>query len=320
MSVKREILVTVPNRLHMFTTRAQFNVNNMTGGVGISVDTNQKMLVKISENSDQHKVPNKCIGYFCDLFKTRVEFPNYFEVNYENKLRPHCGYGTTVSQISALCVALNNLLGLPFTDVDLRKMIMENYCEQHGDQLIRGLETGVGPACSLYGGINMVVNTGSYIHMDLPKDIWVATFIPEHEAYRRSISLDEEIGQQSRSLQADEESLDERNALLYGKYIPAMLYQNWEVLGKLTQQIHSMGLKKIECERFDYMFQDRLIKKMLDSGALIAGLSSLGPLNYFLARENEIENIIAVLEKRGLATNVSRYPISAKGVCVIDGE
>lgn len=316
--VRDKVVVTVPNRLHMFTTRALFNVNNMTGGAGISIDTLQRMSVRIIKDANRHITPNRVLDSFCELLKIKLKFSDHFEVKFLNRIQSHCGYGTTVSQISALCVAINYLFGNLLTDVELRTLIMENYCEQIEDKLIKGLETGVGPVCSLYGGINLVTNVNSYVHLEIPDDILVVTFIPNHKAFKRTISLAEEIGQRHRSYQADEESLEIRNDLIFTTYLPALLRQEWNEVGRVTAKLHSMGLKRMECERYDYDYEMILINELLAKGALVAGLSSLGPVNYFLAPREKIEVIKFFLDEKEYAVDMKDFNISQGGISIIE--
>ncbi len=318
--IQTKITVTVPNRLHMFTTRSLFNVNNMTGGAGISIESNQKMSISVDENTSNNETPSLVLDFFCEILKEKIGFQGGIHVSYTNVLHKHCGFGTTVSQICALCIAINYLYGGSISNTDIRRLIMEHYREEVGNELVRGLETGVGPACSLYGGINYVTNSESLVHLEVPEQISVITFIPQETSFNRNISYEEEFGHRFKSYQADEESLEVRTDLLYRKYIPALLKMDWSELGSITEKLHTMGLKRFECERFNYVYEIKMIDYLLESGALIAGLSSLGPLNYFLIEDDKINDVEKILRDEGYALQWKQFQISKTGVRILNKE
>ncbi len=313
--LKNCIRITVPNRLHMFTSRAAFNIEGKTGGAGISIKSGQIMEVCLSDAAND--VNPLLFEYFCNIFKKMFEYDGFFQVHYENALTPHVGLGTTISQTIALCWAINDLFGRPLSDCELRKLLLDEYQEIDGNHLIRGLGTGVGAACSLYGGINFVTNSRSFTHLEPSKELAVLTFIPSEEHFQKRIELEEENGQKNLSFQADEESLLERYSLIYQKFIPALMAEDWDVLGKTIAEIHTMGVKKMECSRFDYDYEIWLIQMLLKEGAFLAGLSSLGPMNYVVANQNEINRFKSLLINNGIASEIHTFDLCRHGIEIL---
>ena len=108
---KSEITITVPNRIHMFTYRASFNVEGKTGGAGISIKGNQIMNVRTMDI--QYYNDNPLLDYFISVFKRILKYDGFFKVDYKNALEEHIGLGTSISQTVALCFAINHLFYNP---------------------------------------------------------------------------------------------------------------------------------------------------------------------------------------------------------------
>ena len=316
--VKESVKITVPNRLHMFTYRAAFNIDGKTGGAGISLKSGQIMEVKLSDTPDDGE--NLISEYICKIFQRLFGYEGFFQVNYVNKLKEHIGLGTTISQTAALCWAINYLFGSPLTDTELRKLIMDEYQENNAGSLIRGLDTGVGVVCSMYGGVNFVTNSRSYVHMEPSEDLEVITFIPDEEHFQKRIMLEEETGQKEISFQADEKSFGRRSRLIYDKFIPSSLSENWVILGRTMAEMHTMGVKKLECKRFNYEFEIKMIDMLLEEGVYLAGLSSLGPMNYIVVRKDETDRIKMFLNKSHIASHSQIFEICKKGIEIIDDD
>lgn len=313
--LNRHVIVTVPNRLHMFTYRSAFNVDGQTGGAGISINSGQLMEVRLSDKP--YKGDNLVLDYFCNIFRKLFVYDGFFQVNYVNVFTVHTGLGTTISQTTALCWAINYLFGKPLTEVQLRQLIMDEYQEINGAVLIRGLETGVGVVCSLYGGINFVIRSQSYVHLEPSGNLAVLTFIPTEQHFQRKITLEEENVEKSLSFQADEASLAQRNCLIYQSFLPALLSENWDILGKKTAKLHTLGVKKMECSRFNYEYELKLINMMLKEGALLSGLSSLGPINYIVIPYHDIQKFKTFINKNNIASNIQIFEMCRYGIEVI---
>ena len=312
---KSEITITVPNRIHMFTYRASFNVEGKTGGAGISIKGNQIMNVRTMDI--QYYNDNPLLDYFISVFKRILKYDGFFKVDYKNALEEHIGLGTSISQTVALCFAINHLFYNPLSDVEIRKLIMKEYREIDQGKLIRGLGTGVGAACSLYGGINFVTNSQGYVHLTPSRKYAVAVFFPMDIHFRKRIKLEEENTQKEISFRADEESFQQRKELIYESFIPALLSEDWNLLGRTTAEIHTMGVKKIECERFDYEYEIELINMLLEQGVLLAGLSSLGPVNYALVPWEKAEWLKDYLVNKKLATDILFFDLCRHGIEIL---
>lgn len=296
----------------MFTSRADFNVEGRTGGAGISVKSNQVMEVKLTDKDSN--IDNAIILYFCNIFKKLFEYDGHFVVHYKNELPSHIGLGTTTSLTTALCWAINNLFGCPLSDYEIRKLIFDEYHEIIDGNLIRGLGTGVGTVCSLYGGLNFVTNLHSFIHLEPSEELAVLTFIPLCESFHKKIRLEEEHGQKEISFQADEETLLERENIIYQQLIPSLLTEDWGNLGKALLNIHTMGVKRIECARYDYEYEIAMISKLLSHRVLLGGLSSLGPMNYMLVYKNEVPKFEKIIKEKGFAADIKAYDVCKYGI------
>ena len=313
--VKNYIKVSVPNRIHMFTSRADFNVEGRTGGAGISINSNQVMEVKLVD--ENFNIDNGIFLYFCNIFKRLFEYNGHFMVCYKNKLPSHIGLGTTTSLTTALCWAINNLFGCPLSNYEIRKLIFDEYCEINDGNLIRGLGTGVGTVCSLYGGLNFVTNLHSFVHLEPSEELAVLTFIPLCKNFQKKIRLEEEHGQKEISFQADEETLLERENIIYHQFIPSLLAEKWGDLGKALLTIHTMGVKRIECARYDYEYEIELISKLLNQGVLLGGLSSLGPMNYMVTFKNKVSKFEKIIKESGFAVDIKAFDVCKYGIEIL---
>lgn len=314
--VHNSVVVSVPNRFHMFTTRSHFNVNGETGGAGISISTSNTMRITVSA---YEKSKPLVLDSFCKIMKKELRYDGYFDVMYNEKetFPVHSGFGTNISKITALCFGINYMFGKVLSNGYLRNLIMDNYCEQEGNVLVRGLDTGCGTACSLYGGLNLTINNNSFVHLEPQNELAVLSFIPSNEKFNKIINFSEENTDSTQSSLNDDISLNERMDLIYKSFIPAILMEDWATIGEDVAMIHTMGVKKMECVRYDYEFERNLIKDLRKKGALVVGLSSLGPVNYCIVTDKNKMNIKDYLYTSSITQHIWEHRINKNGIDVV---
>lgn len=176
--VHRAAHVVSPGRLHFQVidfTRMQPVVPG-GGGLGISTSTGrQEVRVTVGEGGG---APFPTARHLLALFKhlvgheaddIRVEVPQRIQ-------QVHSGYGSNVTFNTALLAGLNALFGSPFSIPEMWDILTQNFVENDPaeERVYWGLDTGVGEACVLYGGLVWVDEHARYIGSASAR-LWVVT-------------------------------------------------------------------------------------------------------------------------------------------------
>ena len=309
-------MVSIPNRIHMFVFdfRVLKEIKKRAGGLGLAVETDNQMMIRISDNmfiKSQHAL---VLNYFCDELRKILLYKGGFEIIVKENIDVHAGYGSTISLIASLCYGINQMFGQPFTMDYLWRFISERYCEEEGGRLTKAFDTGVGALCSFYGGMNYMEMDFSYLHISIPKKYCLLLFVPQNELYQETLTIKNEY--ERFEYTKEQEKIDEqkKRAVISKNLIPHMLERDFYGIGQDLRKIHQLGSKKIECSFYGYDFHMALIDDALEHGGCIAGLSSAGPVNYILIEEKYAESMISNLRKYCIKDDIKRMRISEAGI------
>ena len=313
---KKEIVVSIPNRIHMFVFDFGVlkDIKKRAGGLGLSVETDNHMIIRISNETLIKSQHDLVLAYFCDELKKILLYEGGFEVIVKENIDVHAGYGSTISLIASLCYGINQMFGQPFTIDYLWRFILERYCEEEGGRLINAFDTGVGALCSFYGGMNYMEMDYSFLHINIPKNYCLLAFIPQYKSNQENLTVQNEYERFEYTKEQEENDKKEKQDFISNNLIPHMFERDFYGIGKDLKVIHQLGSKKVECSYYDYDFQLAFIDYVLDHGGCIAGLSSAGPINYIFIDEKNVESMIGNLRKYGVKEHIKKMRISESGI------
>lgn len=179
--VHARVRVRTPGRLH-------FNVWDFTkmqpvlpgaGGVGISTSTGfTEVEVTRGAAASGPAADFPTARHLLALFKALVGYEgDDVHVSVPARIRHvHSGYGSNVTFNTALVAGLNALFGTPFSVPEMWDILTQNFVENanDGERVYWGLDTGVGEACVLYGGLVWVDADARYTG-SATAHLWVVT-------------------------------------------------------------------------------------------------------------------------------------------------
>lgn len=313
--------VNAPGRVHLTV----FNFLKMApglggGGLGISVDTaHSELVISVGERQVSNLSPTgrhlltlfqQCIGYERD--DVRIAVPH--QIQYL-----HAGFGSNVTFNTALLAGLNAMFGSPFSVSELWDMLTHNYVENatDGEHIYFGLDTGVGEACVLYGGLVWVdegagAGDGRCLGSLPAEHLWVVTCVGK---------LEQLAGDAMRAFgKAAAEGLgDQREAdivaglcqdyqrhygpalhgLLDSQLRPAFLRGDLKGLLACGWAMNEIGNMKV----LEGIYQPGVLREltatMREAGSLYAGMSSAGPGFFaFADSEGQACELRNVIERR----------------------
>ncbi len=309
--------VWAPGRLHM----GVFDFSKMApglggGGIGISTDTaSSEVTVRRGETAHTQapttrhllKLFTECIGYQDD---------DLIIETHQRITHTHCGFGSNVTLNSATLAALNSFFGSPFSVDELWRMLTQNYVESADDgvHIYIGLDTGVGEACLLYGGLVWIdagrgVGDGRYAGNLIGDDLWVVTAVGRMEALagEKMLAFGEAtaqgLGDQSEVdvvagiCQAYQQQWgDALQRFFRDRMRPALLRNDLAGLLALGWELNEIGNMRVLAELYRPDRLTALTEAMRTAGSLWAGMSSAGP-GFFAFADSRVnaESLSAIL-------------------------
>jgi hypothetical protein len=271
--------VWAPGRLHFGVwDRAKLKIGLPGGGgVGTSTSTvSHRLLVSSSRTNASRKTSSiPSLRHLVDIFGALVGYDmGMIDVSVLSRIKQvHCGYGSNVSLNTTALIGLNAFFGNPFSLQELFEVAVANYIENYdGARVTPGMDTGVGEAALLHGGVVWVESNATYFG-NLPIDsLYVVTAdgIPskllkqENDSVGRRIDFDVD-GYVSEIL---------RPAFNGGD--PMRFFESCWKMNKLW-------ISEIGSTAYRVELLDGFAEEARNSGALYAGLSSEGTCMFALA-------------------------------------
>lgn len=317
--VEREVDVQIPARLHMSVLDMnRFNTARPGGGgIGVAVGIYFKARVRstkdpvITIKSERGLI----VRHFAQVFKEILGFPGGFEIDLYDHGRRHIGMGSSVGSMFAACIGINEVLGRPFNNRELRRILGFNACEEsplNDIYLIRGFETGIGAMAGINGGMVLATDDMELIYRIPLPDTKVLIIIPDVP------SLESEFKGKETSAQSEVELLMRRARMLDTlqcatksqivllDLMPSMIRGDLKGIGNAIFDLSYLGSKRAECEQHGLYGAPiyRYIGSLREIGAEVTGMSSVGPTIFALTRSDDVyQRMLKFLAAENLPAN-----------------
>lgn len=313
----RSLEVLIPSRIHATVLDMNRFSTGKCGGGGVGVAIKLYNRCRITSTKDPHVTvvgdrPQLAL-HFALVFKEILGYAGGFEIELADQGRRHVGLGSSTGSICAISVAINEVLGRPFTNRELRRIVGYNFCEEsprQSEYLIRAFETGLGSMVGIHGGWIVASDDLELVHRVALPDTKVVIFIPDVPSLRT------EYDGKTTAAQSEAELLLRRARYLDARQgyekaywvlldlIPAMIRGDLEAMGRAMLDISFIGSKRAECEL--HGLEGASIFHWLglfrELGAELVGLSSVGPAVAALTRRQETcDRILAHLHESNVS-------------------
>lgn len=304
---EREVEITVPARLHpSVLDMNRFNVSRPGGGgLGIAIGVNLKARVR-STNRPGIVVRGErplIVTHFAEVFKEILGYKQGFEIELYDHKRRHVGMGSSTGTMCAACIGINEVLGRPFNNRELRRILGYNACEESPrgtNYLIRGFETGIGAMASIYGGMVLGTDDMELVYRAALPDTRVIIVIPDVPSLKDEFTgMDTAAESEVELLMRRGRYLDylqcgTKSQIVLLDLLPAMVKGDLKGMGNAMFDLTFLGSKRAECEQHGIWGTHiyNFIGSFRELGAEVAGMSSVGPTVFALTRDGQVQQRI----------------------------
>ena len=228
-----------------------------------------------------------------------------FDVEIVKNIKPGSGIGSSAASAAGAVVAVNELLGNPYSRMELVDFAMK------GEEVASGDVHADNAAPATLGGFCLIrgYNPLDVIHIQSPKDLWCVVIHPQIEIKTK----------ESRELLSPEVSM-KKAIRQWGNVAGLMsgLYtSNYELIGRSLEDHIVEPQRKVLIPEFD-----ELKLSVMEAGALGCSISGSGPSVFALAEGKDSADVIAtamdtVYRKTELDYKIYVSKVSDGGVKVL---
>lgn len=305
------------NQIKVFTPATIANVSCGFDILGLCLDSvGDEMIIRTSDVSGVQitKIEGQDLPFEADrnvagvavnaLLKA-LNTNRGFEIEIYKKIKPGSGIGSSAASSAGAVVAVNELLGRPFSEQELTKFAME------GEKLASGTAHADNVAPVIFGGCTMVssYNPLNIIKIDAPEDLYATVIHPQIEV---KTADSRSVLKQNVSLKTVVKQMGNFGGLISGLYT-----KDYELIGKSLNDDIIEPNRSILIPAFDNVKE---ISK--NKGALGSGISGSGPSIFALSKgksiaENVAEGMAEVYNKIGVDFDIYVSKINPNGVKII---
>ncbi|SMC55615.1 homoserine kinase [Cellulophaga tyrosinoxydans] len=228
-----------------------------------------------------------------------------FEIEIYKKIKAGSGIGSSAASSTGAVWAMNQLIGKPFTPLELVKFAME------GERLASGVAHADNVAPALFGGFTLV---RSYQPLDIvkintPKELFATVIHPQIEVktsdsrriLKTTISLEDGIKQWGN----------------VGGLIAGLFTEDYDLIGRSLEDHIVEPIRSILIPGFDSVKQ-----KAIEAGALGSGISGSGPSIFALSKgevaAKKVANAMSeVYDKIGIDYDIHVSKVNAEGIKIL---
>jgi homoserine kinase len=256
-------------------------------------------------NADSYGLPtapekNVCGGALLAMMK-EVDIDFGFEIISEKKIKPGSGIGSSAASAAAVVVGANELLGRPFTKMDLVRFAT------YGEEIASGARHADNIAPCIFGGVTIIRNTDplDIIPITCP-DMYVTIVHPQIEVKTS----------EARAMLKKEVLLTDA-VTQWGNVaglVAGFLLKDYDLIGRSLCDVIIEPVRSVLIPSFA-----EIKKQSMLAGALGGGISGSGPSVFMLSRDKATaqrveQSICAVYDKIDLEYNTYVTTISHEGV------
>ena len=298
---EREVEVTVPARLHSTVLDMnRFNTGRAGGGgIGWAVGVYFQAKVRATVSPEIVVTGQRplIVSHFAQLFKEILQFPGGFEIELYDHGRRHVGMGSSIGTMTAACIGMNEVLGRPFTNRELRRVLGFNACEESGQHyLIRGFETGIGAMAGINGGMVLSTDDMELVYRIAVPETKALIFIPdvpslEDEYSGKETSAESEVELlMRRARYLDSLQCGTKSQIVLLDLLPSMVRGDLKGIGNSLFDLAFLGSKRAECEQHGVFGAPiyHFLGTLRGIGAEVVGMSSVGPTVYALTKDQDV--------------------------------
>ena len=234
------------------------------------------------------------------LAETDCEFG--FEIEINKQIKPGSGIGSSAASSAGAVWAINEMLGKPFSNLELVRFAME------GERLATGVPHADNVAPALFGGFTLV---RSYQPLDIvkintPSQLFATVIHPQIEVktsdardiLKTSVPLKEAIKQWGN----------------VGGLISGLYTEDYQLIGRSLEDFIIEPIRSILIPAFDAVKQN-----CINTGALGCGISGSGPSIFALSKGEETaikvgEAMKAVYDNVGIPYDIHISKINKQGI------
>jgi beta-RFAP synthase len=314
---KGKVFVKAPARIHLSVLDMNRFAPNHAGGGGIGFAiqcyctaevecTRQGLMIDYSRAD--------IIENFVAVFNKAIGYTGGFKIKATDHEHKHIGLGSTSTVMIAVATALNEAVGSPLTNEQLRQLIGHNYVEETADGTIAfGFETGVGPAASTHGGMAVMGDELVLVyHHPFAEGKNVFIVVPPTDISSAGTKEFDLLMNRARTLDYRDREL--KAYLFMMDFIPALERGDLKKIGNVVWEIEFRGSKRAEIEHHSYRIY-QYMSMLREAGLEFVGMSSVGP-SISIVTEKDRKEIQEILKPIGLEIAIATK-VDNKGMTVM---
>jgi beta-ribofuranosylaminobenzene 5'-phosphate synthase len=277
--VKGKIVVKAPARIHLTVLDMNRFAPDHPGGGGIGFAIQIYCTAEVECTKKETEIDynrESIIRNFVAVFKKVTGYAGGFTIKATDHQHQHVGLGSTSTIMIAVATAMNEAVGKPLTNAQLRKLIGNNYVEETADGNVAfGFETGVGPAVSTYGGMAVLGDELTLVyHHSFAAGKNVFIIIPPTDISSAGTQEFDLLMNKARTLDYIDREL--KAYLFLMDLIPALERDDVKKAGDVIWEIEFRGSKRAEVEHHSYAIYN-FMSQLREAHLEFVGMSSVGP-------------------------------------------
>ena len=310
------VRVVAPARIHLTV----LDMNRFApdhpggGGVGFAIQCYCTAEVQCTGSAleiDYSREP--IIRNFVEVFKKTTGYRGGFRIRATDHQHKHVGLGSTSTVMIAVATALNEAVGAPLSNKQLRTLIGHNYVEETADGTIAfGFETGVGPAVSTHGGMAVMGDELALVyHHPFAEGNYVHIVIPPTDISSAGTKEFDLLMNKARTLDYRDRELKAYMFLM--DLVPALERDDLEKIGDTIWEIEFRGSKRAEVEHHGYGIY-HYMNLLREAKIEFVGMSSVGP-SIAVVTKKDRKAMEKLLKPMGLSVAISTK-VDNKGLTI----
>ncbi len=277
--VKGTVVVTAPARIHLTVLDMNRFAPGKPGGGGVGFAVQVYCTAEVSctpKNVEINYDREPVLRHHVEIFRKAVGYQGGFCITARDHQYHHVGMGSTSTISIATLTAMNQAVGSPLTQDQLRLLMGYNFVEETADGKIAfAFETGVGPAVSIHGGMGIMGDDLTLVYRHtFAEGQNVFIVIPTSDISSAGTREIELLMNRGRNL--DYLDRDVKCHMVLMDLIPALEHENVKKAGDIMWEIEFRGSKRAEVEHHGFRIYEYMAH-IREAGFNFVGMSSVGP-------------------------------------------